>query len=127
MGTVDPIAGREIWHTVTRVRRGKNGEITAEAVAGDDSPWFDGHFPGSPILPGIAQLAIIEEAVRRAGGDGGAISGVDRLRFKGMIRPGERMTVTARPANESGNRFSVRVSTDGGIVCTGTVRVGDED
>ncbi len=126
MGTVDPIAGRETWHAVSQVRRGENGEITAEAVAGADSPWFDGHFPGSPILPGIAQLAIIEETVRRAGNGEGAISEVHRLRFKGMVRPGERMTVTARPADESGNRFSVRVSTDGGIVCSGTVRMGNE-
>ena len=40
--------------------------ITASACVPADSVWYAGHFPGNPILPGIAILALVEEAIIEA-------------------------------------------------------------
>ena len=39
--------------------------IVATARVPADSAWYDGHFPGNPILPGLALIALVEEAVLR--------------------------------------------------------------
>ncbi len=37
--------------------------MTASAGVPGDSAWYAGHFPGNPILPGIAILALVKEAI----------------------------------------------------------------
>ena len=71
-------------------------QITASACVPADSVWYAGHFPGNPILPGIAILALVEEAIvameqkenRRV-----AITGVGRVRFRLPVKPDDLMTL----------------------------------
>lgn len=72
------------------------GEIRATASVPGDSAWFSGHFPGEPILPGIALLGLVVETIRAAEaaeGRGIAITGLRRVRFRQPVRPGERMEI----------------------------------
>ena len=88
-------------------------------------PYFSTHFPRFPVLPGVivlesmAQLAgllieisPIEEAQRRKA----LLSIVDRVKFKRVVRPGDRLDLTAELAvlDEDGARADV------------TARVSDE-
>ena len=64
-----------------------------------NEPFFTGHFPGEPIMPGV----LILEALAQAGGvlcsksmDAGEgmkfmyyFGGIDNARFKHMVRPGD--------------------------------------
>lgn len=98
--TTDPTL--PAWHSVTDARSDPSGAVSAEADTPGDSPWFSGHFPGEPILPGIAQLHMALEALRNAVPEGFRLIGVRRVRFKQVIRPEEFLTVLVKP--ESGGR-----------------------
>jgi 3-hydroxymyristoyl/3-hydroxydecanoyl-(acyl carrier protein) dehydratase len=51
------------WSLLKKVKATNNNHIEALADVSDDSPWFSGHFPGEPILPGIALVHIVEQAI----------------------------------------------------------------
>lgn len=56
------------------------------------SHFFDGHFDGDPILPGVAQVAeLVVERIEVCWPDLGAPSGIPRLKFSLPIRPGSRL------------------------------------
>jgi hypothetical protein len=65
-----------------------------------DYPYFDGHFPGYPILPGAAQLSeLVLPCVRRARPELRRLMQMSRLKFSGRIQPGDTISValTLRP------------------------------
>ena len=62
--------------------------VTVEVRVPADARYFDGHFPGAPILPGVAQIiALSEEPARVAWPDLGAAVGLRRVKFQQAIRP----------------------------------------
>ena len=73
-----------------------------------NEPFFQGHYPHLPVMPGV----MIIEAMAQAGGlaVGGAeadavplLAAVERARFKRMVRPGDQLVITAQVvANRSG-------------------------
>jgi len=71
-------------------------EVTALEVAAEGSPFFEGHFPGDPILPGVAMLGLVEQTLRdfllpKQGAP--AIAVMRRVRFKQLVRPGASLRV----------------------------------
>jgi 3-hydroxymyristoyl/3-hydroxydecanoyl-(acyl carrier protein) dehydratase len=67
-----------------------------------DGPWFEGHFPGRPILPGIAALALIVEAL-----DGKPVQRIVHARFRQVIGPGERLTLTTAEGPAGATRVAL--------------------
>lgn len=55
--------------------------------------YLEGHFPGDPIVPGVAQLALAERAARTAHTDLGPTRGIRRLKFTARIDPGDDLSV----------------------------------
>jgi len=41
---------------------GEDGHLFSVEISAA-SPWFAGHFPGHPVLPGIAHLALAQRAL----------------------------------------------------------------
>ncbi len=65
-----------------------------------EEPYFAGHFPGAPVMPGVLILEALAQAgtilVHRAGGfdartEAVFLTGVDRARFRAPVRPGDRL------------------------------------
>ncbi|MCL2669122.1 MAG: hypothetical protein FWE89_00425 [Syntrophaceae bacterium] len=74
-------------------------EVIAFAAIPAESPWYDGHFPGHPILPGIAILGLVAEAIHAQAHHGGravTLTGLSRVRFRLPVSPGERMEIRLR-------------------------------
>lgn len=68
-----------------------------------NEPFFQGHFPGLPIMPGV----LIVEALAQTGGVAmlslpdyrnkiGLFAGIDAVRFKHPVRPGDTLRLEAR-------------------------------
>ncbi len=97
-----------------------------EARAEASSPWFQGHFPGEPILPGIAQIAIVWDAIRKALPDEAAnILEVKRLRFRHIIRPDDVMRVEIVRDSRARGSFTFKITVRGGLACNGVLVAGD--
>jgi 3-hydroxyacyl-[acyl-carrier-protein] dehydratase len=74
-----------------------DGTVTARGVVPPESTWFDGHFPGTPILPGVAQLSMVADILKEALGRPVTITRMSRVRFKSVIRPGDEVAVEIKP------------------------------
>ncbi|MCB9597554.1 MAG: hypothetical protein H6719_32850 [Sandaracinaceae bacterium] len=60
----------------------------------EDLRYFEGHFEGDPIVPGIAQLlALVWAPARHAWPDLPAPRALTRLKFLAALRPGHELTV----------------------------------
>ncbi|HSN87858.1 MAG TPA: hypothetical protein VL025_13960, partial [Thermoanaerobaculia bacterium] len=81
------------------------------------SPFFAGHFPGHPILPGIAHLALV---ARELGGV--SFTEVRNLKLRRPVLPGDVLDVTLERGEEGLVKFELRrgeEAVSGGIVRTG--------
>ena len=56
-----------------------------------DLVWFDGHFPGDPILPGVAQIGWAIAFAREQFGLGADPHKIDRVKFLHTARPGAHL------------------------------------
>lgn len=63
-----------------------------------NEPFFQGHFPGQPIMPGVlmieamAQLgAVLLQCTDEARGKLTVFAGIDNARFRGLVKPGDRL------------------------------------
>ena len=75
-----------------------------------DHPAFDGHFPGQPLLPGVALLAEVLEAVLDEPALAASVGPAPRIgavKFLAPVRPGAQLTVHLDPSPR-GIRFEVR-------------------
>lgn len=65
-----------------------------------NEPFFQGHFPGYPVMPGV----LIVEALAQVGavamlsmeehqGKIGLFAGIDEFRFKDQVKPGDTLTL----------------------------------
>ena len=109
----------------------------------DDDFWFAGHFPGNPVMPGVlivealAQTATLAAASAAAkggaadaapgpaagplGGKIGLFAGIDKVRFKRVVKPGDTMRLEAEIVAVHGpvGRAKVKATVDGQLACRG--------
>ena len=96
----------------------------ALAIAADH-PAFAGHFPGRPLLPGVALLSEVLEAVLAEPPLAAAVGPAPRLsavKFLAPIGPGAALTIRFE-ATASALRFEVtdgtRLAANGAFECVG--------
>ncbi|MCL4416374.1 MAG: 3-hydroxyacyl-ACP dehydratase FabZ [Actinobacteria bacterium] len=72
----------------------------------EDEYYFKGHFPGNPIMPGviiietIAQVgAVMMLTLEKFKGKIVLFAGVDKVRFKKIVKPGDALNIEVRIAN----------------------------
>jgi len=97
--------------------------MTAEVAA--DSSWFSGHFPGEPILPGIAQLDMVRDAISWLHQKPLRVLGVRSVRFKRIIRPDERLTVLVSPKEGEDSAYVFRITAAGERASNGILTTED--
>lgn len=119
-----------MWHRIERITHTTSGEISAECQIPRESQWFSGHFPGKPILPGIAQLAMVRETISRGINKAGDRSRwvscqFSRIKFKKMIMPGERLRILASP-KKNVDTYAFRITVENTIVCSGNLKLKND-
>lgn len=62
----------------------------------DRLAWFDGHFPGDPILPAVVQIDWAIHFGAACGIDPGHFTGMKRLKFHSVIVPDTALRLTLR-------------------------------
>ena len=113
------------WSLLKDVKRIAPNALEAQADASQDSIWFIGHFPGEPILPGIALVNTVYEVIAWDAHDRGEtvqISSLKRIRFTGPVRPGEKFVLNLTREDAGQERlFHFKVVVNENIVCSGLV------
>ena len=102
-------------------------EIKASVSFVPDSPWFAGHFPDDPVLPGIAQIGMVYDAILKASGKDLRVTGLSRVKFKKLVRPGDILIVQATPAPTKQDSYSFRITVEAQEVCVGIMKVNKRD
>ena len=80
----------------------EDGTATAYYQVQGDEYFLQGHFPGNPIVPGViqcemmAQSACVLFADRMSAGTLPVYTGIDKVRFRGMVRPGDRIRIDTK-------------------------------
>ena len=91
------------------------GRITARRHVPADEPFFAGHFPALPVVPGVFVVEALAECVRRVLGPGTRLTSAPLVRFRRRVNPGDTLELAAIPAGGSGNRrrFEAVAAVDG--------------
>jgi len=93
-------------------------------------PWFQGHFPNYPLMPGVlilealAQTAGIALAIQEEyKGLLGVFAGVELMKFKKQVRPGDTLVLEAEILSTKMNvvKASVTATVDGKLAARGTI------
>lgn len=98
-----------------------------------NEPYFQGHFPGQPVMPGVLQL----EAMAQVGACAllsmdkyrdrlAYLAGVDQVRFKRQAFPGDVLTISTELVRIMGNigKGRGRITVDNELVCAGEFLFG---
>jgi len=109
------------WYSLTNINCSDEGKISADAEVKPNSPWFSGHFPDDPILPGIAQLAMVLDTIKQGAQDDLRISAVRRVRFKQIVKPEDRLKLTVQPISKTSFSYSFQIMLKGEVACNGSM------
>lgn len=84
-----------------------------ELVASESLLYFEGHFPGRPVLPGVVQVHWAVQFARRGLGQAGRFKGIEALKFHRIIEPLVPLTLTLEQAADTGKLHFSYESADG--------------
>ena len=97
-----------------------------------DEPFFQGHFPGYPVMPGVLIVEAMAQVAGVAGlmteqnkGKIGLFAGIDNMKFKRQVVPGDTLMMEAEFLTSKMGVSKVRVcaKVDDKIAAEGEIRV----
>jgi 3-hydroxyacyl-[acyl-carrier-protein] dehydratase len=103
-----------------------------------NEPFFTGHFPGNPVMPGVlmieamAQLAgiLAFRTKNRKAADGSLyyLGGTDNVRFKRPVRPGDRLDMDATILADKLRvmKFQCTARVDGELACSAEITCAEK-
>ena len=113
---------------VTAYEPGQRAEAIKNVTINE--PFFQGHFPTQPIMPGVliveamAQLGGVLLMQRTPLGDKLALlTGIDRVRFRRQVVPGDQLILEARYLSDKRSiwKFECKASVAGKEVCSAEI------
>ena len=104
-------------------------KLTALKNVSINEPYFSGHFPQKPVMPGVLILEAMAQAcgllaVRTTGitvEDGVILyfAGIDKARFKRVVEPGDQLILECAALRSKRDiwKFDAKALVDGQLVC----------
>jgi 3-hydroxymyristoyl/3-hydroxydecanoyl-(acyl carrier protein) dehydratase len=90
-----------------------------------DLACFDGHFPGRPLMPAVAQLALLQALITAHGEllsiRGQALAGGSGLKFIAPIRPGDHLRIQLQ--RQPSGKLRCSLENAQGLVTKGMLRL----
>jgi 3-hydroxyacyl-[acyl-carrier-protein] dehydratase len=83
-----------------------------------NEPYFQGHFPGYPVMPGVLVIEALVQLSALLAHDHGLVldlSGISGARFKRQVAPGDRLQLETRmgPVADGVGSYAVQAAVDG--------------
>ncbi len=113
----------------------EEGTLTAIKNVTANEPFFTGHFPVKPVMPGVLMVEALAQAC-------GVLivhdvpkdmlkkhlfyfAGIDKVRFKRMVEPGDQLELSVSVIKSRQNlwKFSGKATVDGVIACSGELTI----
>ena len=107
-----------MWYSYVRAELDNNNCVTAQVTTNPQSPWFSGHFPGNPILPGVAQLHMVTASIAKVLHKEFVLHSVARIKFRKLIRPGDVLDIHAETGKKD-NHYTFQITSEQQEVCSG--------
>ena len=94
---------REPMLLVDEAYLNEDGSATGFYKVKGDEFFLQGHFPGNPIVPGVIQCEMMAQSAcimfeeKMKGKDATPVyTGLDKVRFRGMIKPGDTIRIDTK-------------------------------
>lgn len=113
------IPHRHPFLLVDRIERADAEEIVGYKRFGADEPFFAGHFPGYPVVPGVLLVECMAQtggagvvamgASEQAGAQAGEearvtfLASIEKAKFRRQVRPGDEVRVVVTTKRRSNN------------------------
>lgn len=121
---VDRVVGIEIGKSIRAYKNLTHNES-----------FFNGHFPGNPIMPGVLQIEALAQAgailcqkskLYDAKTQLAVLAGVDGVRFRRIVRPGDRLDLEVELVafKRTLGKFKSRALVDGELACEAIILAG---
>lgn len=106
---------------VDKIISREGNTITTQRTLRDDEFFFQGHFPGNPIMPGVLLCeACFQTGAILMGADPqrglGVVTRIKDTKFKNFARPGDTLTIQVTLDDQLENAYYM----------SGTIRVADQ-
>jgi UDP-3-O-[3-hydroxymyristoyl] N-acetylglucosamine deacetylase/3-hydroxyacyl-[acyl-carrier-protein] dehydratase len=124
---LDTLPHRYPFVMIDRVLEFKGAdELVALKNVTINEPYFNGHFPGNPVMPGVLQLEAMAQAagvlmLRKTSSTikNAFFMSADKVKFRKPVRPGDQLIITARLTKSRGDKLAMaeaKCTVDGQVV-----------
>ena len=97
--------------------------MTVKLIFPEDHLYFKGHFPGTPILPGVAQVFAAVRLARRYFNLQTGFHAIPRMKFARPILPDEEVILKlSLDSKGTALKYDYRTMKDGTPISSGTIR-----
>lgn len=79
-----------------------------------NEPFFQGHYPGNPVMPGVLQIEAMAQAagllmLRKITAEGktALFMSCDKVKFRRAVRPGDQLLINVKMTKSRGNKIGV--------------------
>lgn len=101
-------------------------EVHSSYTVTGEEFFLKGHFPGFPVVPGVILCEIMAQCCapllgEEMKGQAPMYAGMNNVRFKKEVKPGDKIEVTGSITNRRGPAFFIKAkaTVDGKLCCSG--------